>query len=68
MRATDEDKSDYKRDDFSGKLECVENQFPKYHTKILFRNFNAKVGRQIIYKPTVEMRTYMKLVTIMKLE
>jgi len=26
--------------------------FPKYHMKILFGDFNAKVGRENIFKPT----------------
>jgi len=28
--------------------------FPKYHMKILFGDFNAKVGRENIFKPTIE--------------
>ena len=27
--------------------------FPKYHVKILLGDFNAKVGREIIFKPTI---------------
>jgi len=30
----------------------VFNHFPKYHMKILLRNFNVKAGRQNIFKPT----------------
>jgi hypothetical protein len=26
---------------------------PKYHTKILLGDFNAKVGREYIFKPTI---------------
>jgi hypothetical protein len=29
------------------------NNFPKYHTKILLGDFNAKVGRENIFKPTI---------------
>jgi hypothetical protein len=29
----------------------VFDKFPKYHPKILLRNFNAKVGREDIFKP-----------------
>jgi hypothetical protein len=29
------------------------NKFPKYHMKILLRDFNAKVDREDIFKPTV---------------
>ena len=28
--------------------------FPKYHTKILLGDFNAKVGRENILKPTID--------------
>jgi hypothetical protein len=35
------------------KLEHVFNKFPKHHTKILLGDFNAKVGRQDIFKPTI---------------
>jgi hypothetical protein len=31
----------------------VFDKFPKYHTKILLGDFNAKVGREDIFKPTV---------------
>jgi len=41
--ATDE-KSDYSKDSFYEELEQVFNHFPKYHMKILLRDFNAKVG------------------------
>jgi len=29
------------------------NHFPKYHTKILVGDFNAKVGRENIFKLTI---------------
>jgi hypothetical protein len=31
----------------------VFDQFPKYHMKILLGDFNAKVGREDIFKPTM---------------
>jgi hypothetical protein len=34
-------------------LECVFDKFPKYHMKILLGDFNAKVGREDIFKPTI---------------
>jgi hypothetical protein len=34
-------------------LESLFNKFPKYHMKILFWDFNAKVGRGDIFKPTI---------------
>jgi hypothetical protein len=34
-------------------LEGVFDHFPKYHMKILLGDFNAKVGREEIFKPTI---------------
>jgi hypothetical protein len=50
--ASTEDKSDDVKDSFYEELECVFDKFPKYHMKILFRDFSAKVGREYIFKPT----------------
>jgi hypothetical protein len=47
-----EDKIDYIKDGFYQELEHVFNKFPKYHENF-FRRFNAKVGREDIFKPTV---------------
>jgi hypothetical protein len=41
------------KDRFYEELEYVFNKFPKYHMKILLGDFNAKVGREDIFKPTV---------------
>jgi hypothetical protein len=30
------------------------NKFPKHHMKIMFGDFNAIVGREDIFKPTIE--------------
>jgi hypothetical protein len=54
-------------DSFYEELELVFEKFPKYHMNILL-DFNAKVGREDIFKPTIEMRVYMKLVMITELE
>jgi hypothetical protein len=40
------------KDSFCEELERVFHKFPKYHIKILLRDFNAKVGRKDIFKPT----------------
>jgi exonuclease III len=48
-----EDKTDYVKDSFYEELERVFDKFPKYHMKILLGDFNAKVGRKDIFKPTV---------------
>jgi hypothetical protein len=36
--------------------------------KILLGDFNAKVGKEDIFKPTIGTRVHMKPVTIMELE
>jgi hypothetical protein len=43
------------KDSFYEELENVFNKFHKYkyHTKILLGDFNAKVGREDIFKPTI---------------
>jgi hypothetical protein len=38
------------KDRFYEELECIFDKFPKYHMKML--DFNTKVGRQDIFKPT----------------
>jgi hypothetical protein len=41
------------KDSFYEELESVFDKFPKYHIKILLGDFNAKVGRGDIFKPTI---------------
>jgi hypothetical protein len=48
-----EDKTVDVKDTFYEELECVFYKFPKYHMKILL-DFNAKVGREDIFKPKIE--------------
>jgi hypothetical protein len=49
-------------------LDHAFNEFLMYHMKILFGNFNAKVGRGSIFKPVLENeRVYIKLIMIMAL-
>jgi endonuclease/exonuclease/phosphatase family metal-dependent hydrolase len=48
--APTEDKGDDIKDE---ELEQVYDQFPKYHMKILLGDFNAKVGREDIFKPII---------------
>jgi hypothetical protein len=45
--------SDDIKDSFYEELECVFDQFPRYIMKILLGDFNAKVGREDIFKPTI---------------
>ena len=53
MHAPSEDKSDDSKDSFYEELEQVSDHFPRYHMKILLGDFNAKVGRENIFKPTI---------------
>jgi exonuclease III len=48
-----EDKTNDVKDSFCEELEHVFEQFPKCHMKILLGDFNAKVGREDIFKPTI---------------
>ena len=52
-RATSEEKTDSAKDSFYEESEHVFNHFPKYDMKILLGDFNAKVGRENNFKPTI---------------
>ena len=53
VHAPSEEKSDESKDSFYEELEHVFDHFPKYHTKMLLGEFNAKVGIENIFKPTI---------------
>ena len=53
VHAPSEEKSDESKESFYEELEQVFDHFPKYHTKTLLGDFNAKVGRENIFKPTI---------------
>jgi hypothetical protein len=53
VHALTEEKSDDSKDRFYEELEQVFDHFPKYHMKILLADFNAKLGREDIFKPTI---------------
>jgi hypothetical protein len=53
VHAPAEDITDDVKDSFYEELERVFDKFPKYHMKILL-DFNAKVVREDIFKPTIE--------------
>jgi hypothetical protein len=53
VHSSTEDKIDYVKDSFYEELERVFHKAPKYHMKILLGNFNAKVGRENIFKLTI---------------
>jgi hypothetical protein len=48
-----EDKGHDVKDSFYGELRRVFDQFSKYDMKIILGDFNAKVGRENIFKPTI---------------
>ena len=53
VHAPSEEKSDSSKDSFYEELEQVFHHFPKYNMKILLGDFNAKVGRENIFKPSI---------------
>jgi hypothetical protein len=53
VHAPCEDMSDDIKDSFYEELGRVFDQFPRYDMKILFGDFNAKVDREDIFKPTI---------------
>ena len=53
MHAPSEEKSEELKDSFYEELEEVFDHIPKYHMKILLGDFNAKVGREDIFKPII---------------
>ena len=52
MHAPSEEKHDESKGKYYEELEQVFDHFPKYHMKMLLGDFNAKVGRENIFKPT----------------
>jgi len=53
VHASSEEKSEESTDSFCEELEQVFDHFPKYRMKILLGDFNAKVERENIFKPTI---------------
>jgi endonuclease/exonuclease/phosphatase family metal-dependent hydrolase len=53
VHAPTEEKSDGSKDSFYKELEQVFYHFPKYHITILLGDFNAKLGREDTFKPTI---------------
>jgi hypothetical protein len=53
VHAPTEDKIDDIKDGFYEELEQIFDKFPKYHMKILLGDFNAKVGREDLFKHTI---------------
>jgi hypothetical protein len=53
VHAPTEEKGDDSKDTFYEESQGVFYHFPKHHMKILFGNFNTKVGRKDTFKPTI---------------
>jgi exonuclease III len=53
VHAPTEDKTDDVKDSFYEELEHVFDKFPKSPMKILLGDFNAKVGKEDIFKPRI---------------
>jgi exonuclease III len=66
VHAPTEDKTDDVKDSFYEELECVFDKISTCHTKILLGDFNAKVGREDIFKPTIGNES-LHVVMILKL-
>jgi hypothetical protein len=53
VHAPIEDKIDDIKDRFYEELEQVFDKFPRYHMQLSLGDFNAKVSREDIFKPTI---------------
>jgi exonuclease III len=53
VHAPTEEKNDDSKDSFYEELEQVFDHFSKYHMKILLGDFNANLGREDTFKPTI---------------
>jgi exonuclease III len=61
VHAPTEDESDVVKDSFYEELERVFDNFHKYQMKILLGDFNAKVGREDIFKPAIGYESLHKI-------
>jgi hypothetical protein len=61
IHAPTEDKTDDVKDNIYKELERLFDKFPKYHMKILIGDFNTKVVREDIFKPTIEYESLHKI-------
>jgi exonuclease III len=68
VHAPTEDKIDDIKGKFYEELVQVIDKFPKYNTKILLGDFNAKVGREDILKPTIGNESLHENIIRMELE
>ena len=63
VHAPSEDKSDDSKNSFYEEMEQDFDRFPRYHLKILFGDFNAKVGR-VFSNRQLGMKVYIRIVMI----
>jgi hypothetical protein len=49
------------KDSFYEEVEHMCDKFPKYHMKILLEDFNARVGKEDIFKPTIRNESLHKI-------
>jgi exonuclease III len=68
VHAPTEDKIYNMRDRFYEELEPVFDNLPKYRMKILLGDFNAKVGKEDIFKPTIRNVNFHKIIMIIRSE
>jgi hypothetical protein len=61
VRTPTEDRSAGTKDSFYEELERIFDQFPKYRMKILLRDIDAKVGREGIFKLTMETESFREI-------
>jgi hypothetical protein len=57
-----EDKIDDKKISFYEELESVLDKFSKHHIKILLEDFNAKIDRENVFKPTIGNESLHKII------
>jgi hypothetical protein len=58
VHAPTENKTDDVKDGFYKELQRVFDIFSKYHMKFLLGDFNAKVGQEEMFKPTIENKSF----------
>jgi hypothetical protein len=54
--------------DKGGTVRAGDYNFPKHHVKIMLGDLNIKVGRENIFKTTIQMTVNIRIVIIMVLE
>jgi hypothetical protein len=67
VHAPKKHETDVVKASFYEELEHVFNKLPKYYKTVLLGYFNAKVGREDIFKLKLGTRVYIKLVMIIEL-